>query len=203
MPAALGAALARLEAGVVRWVAVTPEGQVLSGEVWEATALLSGAFNPLHAGHKGLAAVAAERLARPVHFELPLVNADKAPLSGAEARRRAAQFAGWATVVFSRAPLFSQKAAIFPRSVFVIGADTAARLVEPRFYGHDEGEMRAALDALQGAGCRFLVAGRRSGEAFLSLASLRLPEAYRALFMALPERCFRLDISSSALRGEG
>lgn len=200
-PRDLEAALEALEAGTLAWVAVSAEGRVRSGDVWAGLALLSGAFNPLHAGHRKLAEAAARWLGTPVLFELPLVNADKAPLAAAEAAGRAAQFAGWATLLFTRAPLFSQKATLFPRSVFVVGADTAARLVAPRFY-RDE-PLPSVLAALEAAGCRFLVAGRQWGGRYLTLDDLPLPEAHRDLFTSLPESSFRLDVSSSALRGEG
>ncbi len=38
-----------------------------------------------------------------------------------------------------QASLFTDKAALFPRSAFVIGYDTAVRLVAPRYYGRPGG----------------------------------------------------------------
>ena len=191
------------------WVAVHPDGKLQTGQEGETlprVALLSGSFNPLHQGHKELAETAARHLGREVYFELPLVNADKAPIDLSEARRRAAQFSAYAPLVLTRTPLFEQKADLFPGSVFIIGADTAARLVAPRFYG-GEPEMASALEHLQASGCRFLVAGRRSQdegeERFLTLQNIDLPNAHRDLFEALPEEVFRRDISSSALRKDG
>src|SRR5262249_9137181 len=88
-------------------------------------ALLSGSFNPVHAGHRCLAEAAARLLGVPVAFELPVVNADKPPLAVEEVRRRLAQFAWQAPVWLSRAPTFVEKAEVFPGAVFVVGADTA------------------------------------------------------------------------------
>ena len=198
--------LQRLMAGEIPWVMVEPNGQLRVGEKGERLAniaLLSGSFNPLHEGHKELAKAAAEHLGQSVYFELPLINADKAPIDLSEARRRAAQFAAYTPLILTRTPLFQQKAKLFPESVFIIGADTAARLVEPRFYG-GEAEMVDALASLAAAGCRFLVAGRRQGEAgrFLNLHDIAIPHAYRELFEALSEEAFRRDISSSRLRAE-
>ena len=189
------------------WAIAHPDGSLQTGQEGETlprAALLSGSFNPLHQGHRELAETAARHLGREVHFELPLVNADKAPIDLPEARRRAAQFAAYAPLVLTRTPLFGQKADLFPGSVFIIGADTAARLVEPRFYG-GEAEMTSALEHLEAAQCRFLVAGRQSqkGETrFLTLQDIDIPNAHRDLFEALPEEVFRRDISSSALRAE-
>jgi hypothetical protein len=36
-----------------------------------------------------------------------------------------------------QAPLFTQKAELFPNSVFVVGYDTAVRLVRPDYYGDE------------------------------------------------------------------
>lgn len=198
--------LKMLRSGEAAWVRLEASGSLRAaekGETLPRTALLSGSFNPLHRGHRALSDVAAKHLGREVHFELPLVNADKAPIDLLEARRRAAQFAGYAPLLLTRTPLFQQKADLFPESVFVIGVDTAARLVQPRFYEGEAG-MDAALTHLRKAGCRFLVAGRQSqeegGKRFFTLRDIDIPGAYRALFEALPEEVFRQDISSSELR---
>lgn len=192
--------LLRMVIGDLDWLAVEPTGRQWSGSSWPNIAFLSGAFNPLHEGHRQLSRVAAEILGRPVYFELPVINADKAPLELAEARRRLAQFAGWTTAILSRAPLFSQKARLFPGSVFVLGIDTVERLAQPRFYDDDPAAMAASFQAIREANCRFLVAGRRHKGRFQTLADVALPAAYRDLFSQIPESHFRMDISSTALR---
>jgi hypothetical protein len=100
----------------------------------------------------------------------------------------------------TRAPLFSQKAQLFPHSIFVIGVDTAQRLVQLRFYDNDSNKMLAALDEIRTAGCRFLVAGRLQADRFLTLQDLSLPVGYQDLFEEIPEHSFRTDISSTELR---
>ena len=169
---------------------------------WERVALLSGSYHPLHAGHLGLAEAAAAALQRRVVFELPLVNADKAPIGLREAQRRAAQFAGRAPVVLSRVALFAAKAALFPGAAFVVGVDTAARLVDRRFYGGSGAAMQQALAAVARHGCSFLVAGRRVGHHYTTLADIELPlpAALRGLFRELSEACFRYDVSSTEIR---
>jgi nicotinic acid mononucleotide adenylyltransferase len=193
--------LSRLMAGEVAWVFVSPDGRMTTAKTWPRLALLSGAFNPLHEGHRRLAEVAAKKLQQDVFFELPLVNADKSPLIDPdEVRRRMAQFAGFAPLILTRAPLFSQKARFFPGSVFILGVDTVERLAQPRFYHDDPTEMQASFEAVRTAGCRYLVAGRSAADGFLTLAKVELPAEYEDLFEAIPENEFRIDISSTAIR---
>ncbi len=194
--------LARLIAGEVDWVVVWPDGRMSTGgKSWPSLALLSGAFNPLHPGHRQLAQVAAKKLGRQVYFELPLVNADKAPIFDQdEVRRRVAQFADFAPVVLTRAPLFSQKAQLFPQSVFILGVDTVERLTQPRFYHNSLAKMRNSFEDVRAAGCRFLVAGRFADDHFITLKNVDIPEGYRGLFEQIPEEEFRVDVSSTAIR---
>ncbi|NNJ11575.1 hypothetical protein EKD04_014655 [Chloroflexales bacterium ZM16-3] len=161
--------------------------------------ILSGAFNPLHAGHLGMAAAAAQICGQPAAFELAVRNADKGAIPAEEIARRAAQFVGRATLILSAAPLFAQKAALYPDRTFVLGYDTAVRLLDPRYYGGEPG-LRAALDQIRAAGCRFLVAGRLVADRFQTLADLAIPPGYADLATAIPEKLFRADISSTALR---
>lgn len=161
--------------------------------------LVSGSFNPLHEGHLELARSASEHVGVPACFELPLANADKAPIDLVRAYGRVQQFAGVAPLVLSHTPLFADKARLFPESTFVVGADTAARLVDPRFYDDDPQKMCDALEQLRRAGCQVLVAGRldRASQRFVELADIEVPASVAGLFTSLD---FRHDISSTALR---
>ena len=107
-------------------------------------ALLPGSFNPLHRGHTELAVAAAARLGVPIHFELSITNADKPELPLPEVERRLAQFTAVGPVWLTRAATFEQKAAPLPGAAFVLGYDTAVRVIDPKYYG-GEGPRDAAL----------------------------------------------------------
>lgn len=164
-------------------------------------ALLPGAFNPVHAGHWQLAGVAQRLLGSEVAFELSILNVDKPPLEPEEVRRRLAQFERQAPLWLTRAARFVDKARRFPGSVFVVGADTAARILAPRYYDQEGAGLAEALELYRGQGCCFLVAGRveRSGR-FVALEDLAIPATARALFRTIPPDVFRVDLSSTELR---
>ena len=164
-------------------------------------AVLPGSFNPVHEGHLRLARVAEQTLESPVAFELSVVNVDKPPLESGEVRRRVAQFAGRARVELTRAPTFLEKSRLFPGATFIVGADTAERLVATKYYGDDERRITTALQEIADRGCRFLVAVRAdSAKQVRSLADVPVPPGFAELFTAIPERHFRLDASSSDIR---
>jgi Cytidylyltransferase-like len=166
--------------------------------------LFPGSFNPLHHGHTRLADLAADRFGQPVAFELSIANVDKPELPADEVLRRLDQFRGRHPVYVTRAATFREKAALFPGCVFVVGADTAVRVIDARFYGSDPGAMLWALDAIRTAGCRFLVGGRvDAARRFVEAGAIAIPDAYRDLFLGLAEREFRVDVSSTELRRKG
>lgn len=187
-------------AGSASSLLIQPDGSLTQPAEGQSFALLSGSFNPVHEGHLELAATAAQHLGQRITFEIPLVNADKPEVDLRDAQRRAAQFLGRGPLLLTRAPLFIDKARLFPRSTFVIGADTAVRLLDARFY--DDGGRDATLAELQQLGARFLVAGRHRDNRFLTLEDMNIPDRFRGLFSELPESAFRVDMSSSQLRQE-
>ena len=184
----------------VRTVTVYPDGRMVEDESIDGV-VMPGSFNPLHEGHRRLAQVASEMLGgREVVFELAVVNVDKPPLEESEVRRRLSQFQGRWCVVLTRASRFYEKASLLPGCTFVIGWDTAIRLVDPRYYGDDEVAMLSALSHIRASGCRFLVAGRTQGGVFRTLADVAVPPGFDDLFEAIPESRFRADVSSTELR---
>ncbi|MDX1413999.1 MAG: hypothetical protein R3293_07390 [Candidatus Promineifilaceae bacterium] len=166
--------------------------------------LLSGSFNPLHNGHLTLAKVASDILGQDVAFELSVINADKPPLPEEAALDRIAQFAGRYPIIAGSAPTFVKKAKLYPGSTFLVGYDTAARILQPRFYGNSYEAMEKAVDEIGKQGCRFLVAGRAlNGGEFLQVEDLPIPYRFQKLFQGISPKLFREDVSSTELRRSG
>ncbi|MBI2823060.1 MAG: hypothetical protein HYX69_00050 [Planctomycetia bacterium] len=184
-----------LFAGQVR---VAPAAAAAAPE--KCRVVFPGAFHPLHDGHREMARIAEARLGQPIAWELSITNVDKPPLDYHEMRKRAEQFAGEATLWFTRAPTFVEKASIFPRTTFVVGADTVTRIADPRYYGGDREACREAIAAIAGSGCRFLVFGRATEAGFQTLGDLPLPAELRSLCDEVPAAEFRRDLSSTELR---
>ncbi len=197
---AAGDTIDRLVAGEHDRVTVQPDGQFLLSAP-QPVVLFPGSFNPVHEGHVSLARVAEELRQQPLAFEISVTNVDKPPLEGETVRRRLAQFAWKSPVELTRAPTFLEKSRLFPRTAFVIGADTAERLVAPRYYGDDESRMHDALEEIANAGSSFLVAVRvDTGGRVRALRDIVVPRRYADLFTEIPEHRFRFDISSSEIR---
>jgi len=166
-------------------------------------AIFPGAFNPLHAGHRRMVEIAQKLLNVPVAWEISILNVDKPPLDHIELQRRTGQFASDQAVWLTRAAKFDQKSQLFPGATFVVGADTLRRIAEPRYYGDDPAACRSALKRIAESGCRFLVFGRDSGEGFMTLSDLDLPDPLQALCREVPAAQFREDVSSTEIRNHG
>ena len=166
-------------------------------------AILSGAFNPMHAGHRQMAEVGRRILGLPVAIEISITNVDKPPLDYIEIERRLAQFPAEQPVWLSRAATFDEKSRLFPCATFLVGSDTLRRIAEPRYYAGDLAACLAALERIAGRGCKFLVFGRDMGTGFVRLSDLDLPEVLRRICREVPLDAFRENVSSTALRKAG
>jgi hypothetical protein len=214
-------------AGINEHVAVAAEA--VSGKSSAPYCVIPGSLNPFHIGHEKLAVAAVTTAVNSgildnaegatVLFEISRTNVDKPSLTDSQVTNRVASvFTGCNGsslrtfgVVCTDAPLFMQKSGLFFNAVFVIGVDTALRLVDPRYYGDSSTAVITALDTLRAHGNRLLVGGRLGslflkgpGDAqrFFSLSDVPVPEGYESLFIPIPNELFRMDISSSQLRSK-
>jgi len=90
---------------------------------------------------------------------------------------------------------------LFPRTTFVIGADTAERLFGRKYYSDDEARMHEALEEIASSGASFLVAVRIDAAGRVrALGNISVPRRYADLFSEIPEHRFRVDTSSSEIR---
>lgn len=194
--------LEALAHGHVGSVTIDKDG-MQAADIPHTGGVIAGSFNPLHDGHLRLGDVASDILGRPVIYELSITNVDKPALQLSEVRRRTHQFRQVSAVCATRAPVFYEKARLFPGCTFVIGVDTMTRLVDEKYYDHSIERMMRALFEMRELGCSFLVAGRVDGPSFTTLEDVSVPSALRCMFAPIPESAFRVDISSTEIRMAG
>ena len=172
----------------------------LTGDIGDPPLLVfPGAFNPVHTGHREMARIAAGLTGIPVLFEVSAFNVDKPPLDYIEMRTRQQGLTGL-PFVFSNAPTFVEKSALFPGSTFIVGSDTLERIASPRYY-HQSRDLRdRALAGIADNGSTFLVFGRVSPEGFRGLDEIEIPDSLRAISRGVSEEEFREDVSSTQIR---
>ncbi len=154
--------------------------------------MLPGSFHPVHQGHCNLLKAAEEIACLHGIFELSSTNVDKPELMEDEVLRRASAIQN-IPVALTSAPRFTQKAELFPNATFVLGYDTAERLID--YADGNEWEKFQTVETL------FLVAGRQHNGTFQGLENLTLPRGYESNFEEIPRHRFREDVSSTDLRG--
>jgi nicotinic acid mononucleotide adenylyltransferase/nicotinamide mononucleotide (NMN) deamidase PncC len=158
-----------------------------------------GSFDPFHEGHLRMAVVAEEIAERPLDFELSVTNVDKPALDYLEMRSRATQFDG-RSLWFTRAATFVEKLDVFPQGTFVMGADTYARLADPKYYGGSAEAVHRAVERIATQARGLIVFGRERHGVFEDPSRLDVPPALRAVTYFVSQREFRMDISSTDLR---
>ena len=165
------------------------------------SAYLPGSFNPLHAGHRRMHALSQEILRSEVQFELSVKNVDKPPLDYFDLAQRSDQFAT-GELVLTNLPHFFLKAThlrMGRKVTFVVGIDTFARIVEPKFYEAGR-HVDDVIDFFITCGTKFLVFGRTVENKFLTLKDVAVPERLLQNCQQVEATQFQYDVASSTLR---
>jgi nicotinic acid mononucleotide adenylyltransferase len=169
-------------------------------EVADPRLVFPGAFNPLHDGHRRMAAIARDITGKPVLLEISTFNVDKPPLDYLEMHAREDGLRGDLPFTFTNAATFAEKSALFPGATFIVGSDTLERIAAPRYY-HDSHELRdKTIDVITGLNVTFLVFGRIANDQFKGLDEIDIPVPLRRISRGIPEQQFRMDVSSTHIR---
>jgi len=161
--------------------------------------IFPGSFNPLHEGHMKMKELAERKTGMHTTFEICAKNADKPPLTYVEIKRTIDQFQNDESWMLTSAGRFSEKAEMFPNSVFIIGADTLMRVFDEKFYKSYK-DMMEHIERFNDHNINFLVFGRKVGKKFISLDQIKIPEIIKDRCTGFGEESFRDDISSTELR---
>ncbi|GLJ45323.1 hypothetical protein SUGI_0954060 [Cryptomeria japonica] len=95
--------------------------------------ILSDSFNPKHDGHARRFEIASSIYENAFScYEISAINADKPPLTFKQIKDRVKQFEA---IGKTNHPYFYKKEELLPDSTFIIGADTVAQVVDPKYYG--------------------------------------------------------------------
>ncbi len=162
--------------------------------------LLPGSFDPFHQGHLHMAQYAEKFLALQVEYELCVRNVDKPPLDFHEIHTRTRGICGDRRIWLTATPTFLDKARQFPGATFLVGADTIARIANPRYYDDSMARTLRAIAEIRDLGCDFLVFGRLLRGNFQSMLELDLPKPLIDICQQVPEKDFRIDVDSTSIR---
>jgi hypothetical protein len=95
-----------------------------------------------------------------------------------------------------------EKLDIFPEGTFVMGADTYARLADPKYYGGSAESADRAVQRIATQARGLIVFGRERNGVFEDPSRLDVPPALRKVTTFVSQREFCMDISSTSLRRE-
>jgi nicotinamide mononucleotide (NMN) deamidase PncC len=163
----------------------------------EKDLIFPGSYNPLHHGHLGCGELAAKMTGMRVVYQLTAVHPDKGIIPDAKLFARADQFAYRDPVLLMReGALYVEKARLLPGFRFLIGADAAYGLLNPKYYDGQDG-LLDMLETLRRLKTQFYVMGRVVDGKYRTVSDIPIPRKYHDLFQQVSGR---YDISSTERR---
>jgi hypothetical protein len=163
--------------------------------------LMSGAFNPPHEGHFGIADNFTSAFGKQVVFEVSATPPHKAALTVQELLKRSKMLQGRDRLFSTNIPFYIDKARAFPGSPLILGADALLRMLDPK-WGIDVHKM---MDEFQDLGNRLYTAPRMVDNKLIGWPEIneamdRLSELDEDF--SIQEIPGRWDISSTELRNK-
>lgn len=165
----------------------------------EKHVIYPGSFRRFHFGHDCAASAAQLQTDKQVVFEITSNNADpsKPHVSLQDLVQRSLQFRGrWPVILRFGCGKFVEKAKAYGGVDFVVGFDTAIRMVDKAFYNDSWQEASDSLDFLMRTGCRFHVLGRKTDHGFETADDISCKRKHHGLFHHLAGQA---DISATQL----
>lgn len=166
-------------------------------------AIFPGSFAPIHQGHLRMIDLAQQRFSDKIALEITIQNVEKAPLDYMDIEQRLQkieevlpQHGVWLT----KAIRFIDKAFLFRRTMFIVGADTLQRIGDQKYYGDNHSLLMDVLRIITYCGNRFLVFARPNNGKVENLQNLNIPDMLRTLCDDVPEHLFCENISSTEIR---
>lgn len=148
--------------------------------------MLPGAFNPVHEGH--YAATDEQTI-----FQITAKTPHKEPLGVIEILDRLQRIRGRDVLILEKGATYLDKARMFPGTQFVIGTDTLARIMDPK-WGYDPKDM---LQEIDGLGVTFSISPRDFCDQVTAFKDV--PKEYMHLFTVQPQHAHS-GLSSTAIR---
>ncbi len=163
--------------------------------------ILSGSFNPIHCGHIKLLDYCSDNFNKNKFYEISISNVDKPNIDNKDLVSRLEKFQNEEKIIVTKSSKFLDKAILFPNSYFIVGYDTALRILDESYLGINE-SLDNLFTVIKKKGCKFIVAGRTdvTGPKFDNLNLKNIHIKYRNLFQIIEEKNFRADISSTEER---